>query len=145
MPPAVKEEVGTVRRCIEGRSVRWNAQFAESAVRSGHWSGQTAGDALRAMAGVEPDRILIVDRDLRLSANELLQRAERLAAVMAHTAPRGSVVSFMLPNWHEAAIIYFAATFAGMVAHPLLPSLREHDLAFMLADADSRFIFVPAR
>ena len=31
-----------------------------------------------------------------------------------------------------------------MVAHPVLPSLREHDLCFMLKDVASRMIFVPA-
>jgi acyl-CoA synthetase (AMP-forming)/AMP-acid ligase II len=50
----------------------------------------------------------------------------------------------MLPNWHEAAVIYMAATLAGMVAHPVLPSLREHDLCFMLKDVESRMIFTPA-
>jgi acyl-CoA synthetase (AMP-forming)/AMP-acid ligase II len=31
-----------------------------------------------------------------------------------------------------------------MVANPILPSLRDHELAFILADADVRMIFVPA-
>ena len=58
--------------------------------------------------------------------------------------PAGSVVSFMLPNWHEAAVIYLAATLAGMVVNPILPSLRDRELRFILDDADSRMIFVPA-
>ena len=58
--------------------------------------------------------------------------------------PVGSVVSFMLPNWHEAAVVYLAATLAGMVVNPILPSLRDHELSFILDDADVRMIFVPA-
>lgn len=58
--------------------------------------------------------------------------------------PPGSVVSFMLPNWHEAAVIYLAATLAGMVANPILPSMRDRELRFILDDSDSRMIFVPA-
>ncbi len=50
----------------------------------------------------------------------------------------------MLPNWHEAAVIYLAATLAGMVANPILPSMRDRELRFILEDADSRMIFVPA-
>ena len=57
--------------------------------------------------------------------------------------PVGSVVSFMLPNWHEAAIVYHAATLAGMVVNPILPSLRDHELGFILTDADVRMMFVP--
>ena len=58
--------------------------------------------------------------------------------------PPGSVVSFMLPNWHEAAVIYLGATLAGMVVNPILPSLRDRELQFILSDADSRAIFIPA-
>jgi acyl-CoA synthetase (AMP-forming)/AMP-acid ligase II len=58
--------------------------------------------------------------------------------------PAGSVVSFMLPNWQEAAVVYLAATLAGMVVSPILPSLRDHELRFILDDADSRIIFVPS-
>jgi acyl-CoA synthetase (AMP-forming)/AMP-acid ligase II len=58
--------------------------------------------------------------------------------------PVGSVVSFMLPNWHEAAVVYMAATLAGMVVNPILPSLRDRELLFILTDIDSRMIFVPA-
>src|SRR5262249_35643438 len=59
--------------------------------------------------------------------------------------PAGSVVSFMLPNWHEAAVIYLAATLAGMVVNPILPSLRDHDLRFILEDIETAMIFVPQR
>ncbi len=58
--------------------------------------------------------------------------------------PPGSVVSFMLPNWHEAAVIYLAATLAGMVVNPILPSLRDRELRFILEDADSRDDLRPA-
>ncbi len=50
----------------------------------------------------------------------------------------------MLPNWHEAAVIYLAATLAGMVANPILPSMRDRELRFILEDADSRMVFVPS-
>jgi acyl-CoA synthetase (AMP-forming)/AMP-acid ligase II len=66
-----------------------------------------------------------------------------LAHAMLARAPVGSVVSFMLPNWHEAAVIYLAATLAGMTVNPILPSLRDRELLFILKDSGSRLIFVP--
>ena len=57
--------------------------------------------------------------------------------------PVGSVVSFMLPNWHEAAVIYLGATLAGMVVNPILPSLRDHELTLHPGRRDSRMIFIP--
>jgi acyl-CoA synthetase (AMP-forming)/AMP-acid ligase II len=74
----------------------------------------------------------------------LLVQATALAHAMLARAPAGSVVSFMLPNWHEAAVIYLAATLAGMVVNPILPSMRDRELLFILQDAHSRLIFVPS-
>lgn len=127
-----------------GWAIRWDADLAASAYAAGWWRRETCADALRSAAAQGPDRIVIVDGAVRLSAAELNRRARQLAhAMLARCAP-GSVISFMLPNWHEAAIIYMAATLAAMVAHPILPSLRDHDLRFMLADINSRMIFIPA-
>lgn len=131
------------RRTLAGRSIRWNEQFAEQAYARGFWVKETLADALARSASEDPERILLIDGPVRLDAQTLHARASTLAQVMAARFPAGSVISFMLPNWHEAAVIYLAATLAGMVAHPVLPSLREHDLRFMLDDIDSRMIFIP--
>lgn len=73
----------------------------------------------------------------------MYSQASGLAAALCSRMPTGSVVSFMLPNWHEAAVIYLAATLAGMVVNPILPSLRDHDLHFILGDVEAKMVFVP--
>ncbi|HVL00798.1 MAG TPA: AMP-binding protein [Dongiaceae bacterium] len=135
------ENVG--RRIIAGRSVRWDPKLAQAAYAHGYWVDETLADTLLHAASHTPDRVLIVDGTVRLTARALFDKATALAQVMTKRFPEGSVISFMLPNWHETAIIYMAATLAGMVAHPILPSLREHDLRFMLKDVKSRMIFIP--
>lgn len=105
----------------------------------------TLADALLVAAQDDPDRVLVVDGDAELTAAALYRQAGALAASMSQRMPTGSVVSFMLPNWHEAAIVYLAATMAGMVVNPILPSLRDSELQFILADADVRMIFIPAQ
>ena len=131
------------RRSIAGRSVRWDEERARSAYAQGHWVRATLADALARAAADAPERVLIIDGEVRLSARDLQQNATALAQVLAQRFPRGSVISFMLPNWHEAAVIYLATTLAGMVAHPVLPSMREYDLRFMLQDVGSCMIFIP--
>ncbi len=131
------------RRTATGWDIRWDDARAEAAYAGGHWCTATIADTLEAIAGAEPDRILIIDGDVHLNAAELFARARRLASVLRQSFDPGNVVSFMLPNWHEAAVIYMAVTMAGMVAHPILPSLRDHDLKFMLADCFSRMVFIP--
>lgn len=105
----------------------------------------TLADALRVAAHDTPDRVLIVDGDIDLTAAALYRQAGALATEMSRRMPAGSVVSFMLPNWHEAAIVYLGATMAGMVVNPILPSLRDSELQFILTDADVRMIFIPGQ
>lgn len=103
----------------------------------------TLADSLRRAAEVSPQRTVVVDTDVRLDCATLYAQADALAGALLSRIPAGSVVSFMLPNWHEAAVIYLAATLAGMVVNPILPSLREHDLRFILEDAGTALIFIP--
>ena len=103
----------------------------------------TLADALRDAAREAPDRVLVRDDDGTLTCAELLDRATTLAHALLRRMPVGSVVSFTVPNWHEAAIIYLGTTLAGMVVNPILPSLRDRELAFILTDANSRAIFIP--
>jgi cyclohexanecarboxylate-CoA ligase len=131
------------RKSIGGRSIRWNDGRAADAYDAGLWVRGTLADALRHAARDTPDRVVLVDGDTRLDCRGLLTQAEALAAALAERMPTGSVVSFMLPNWHEAAVVYLAATLAGMVVNPILPSLRDHELRYILDDAATRIIFVP--
>lgn len=126
-----------------GWSIRWDEARAASAYADGWWSGQTCADALRTEAERAPDRVLLVDGDVRLTAADLLARSTALGRTLAARFAPGSVISFMLPNWHETAVIYMAATMAGLVANPILPSLRDHDLRFILDNAKCRMVFVP--
>lgn len=135
--------MGTTRKTIDGRSIRWDETRAEQARAAGLWVPTTLGDALREAARKTPDRVVLVDGDVRLTCADLYRRASALAVAMVGRMPTGSVVSFMLPNWSEAAVVYLGATLAGMVVNPILPSLRDHELRFILGDADTRMIFVP--
>lgn len=109
----------------------------------GLWVTSTLADSLRDAARETPLREVLVDGDHRLDCSTLEARATGLAHALSQRMAPGSVVSFMLPNWHEAAVIYLGATLAGMAVNPILPSLRDHELRFILADADSRMIFAP--
>ena len=131
------------RKLIGGRLIRWDDERAADAYANGWWVRGTLADALLEAAQRTPGRVALVDGDQRLDCAGLCRQATTLAHVLHDRFPPGSVVSFMLPNWYEAAVIYLAATLAGMVANPILPSMRDRELRFILEDADSRMIFVP--
>jgi acyl-CoA synthetase (AMP-forming)/AMP-acid ligase II len=123
---------------------RVDEQRVADAYRRGLWVRTTLADSLRDAAQTTPERTVLVDGDIRLDCQTLHKQARTLAQVLMARMPTGSVVSFMLPNWHEAAVIYLGATLAGMVVNPILPSLRDRELRFILSDAGSRAIFVPS-
>jgi acyl-CoA synthetase (AMP-forming)/AMP-acid ligase II len=131
------------RRLIEGRWVRWDEERARVAYAEGWWTRQTLGDALKRAADETPDRVLLVDGETKIDCRTLHRQATTLARALLQRAEPGSVVSLMLPNWHEAATVYLAAHLAGMIINPILPSLRDRELLFVLEDVRSRFIFVP--
>ncbi|PTU30455.1 AMP-binding protein [Stenotrophobium rhamnosiphilum] len=138
-------EITANRKTISGRSIRWDEARAARAYAEGHWIHQTLADALQHAAKKTPDRVLLIDDNQRINCAQLHSQATQLAHAMLSRAHTGSVVSFLLPNWHEAAVIYLAATIAGMVVNPILPSLRDHDLQFILKDVNTRLVFVPAQ
>ena len=140
----MSNQLNNGRKQIDGRWVRWSEARAQAAYASGLWCRTTLADSLREAARQTPARVLIVDGECRLDCQALHEQATALAQAMLSHAPVGSVVSFILPNWHEAAVLYLAATLAGMIINPILPSLRDRELLFILRDVNTRLMFVPA-
>lgn len=130
---------------IGARRVRGDAARTNDAFVRGWWTRRTLADFLAEAAQRTPQREAVIDGECRLDCRGLHERATKLAQEISARMPTGSVVSFMLPNWHEAVVVYLAASVAGMVVNPILPSLRDRELRFILDDADSRMIFVPAQ
>ncbi|WP_174274697.1 AMP-binding protein [Sphingomonas bacterium] len=133
------------RRTLHGWSIRWDESRAAEARAGRWWIDETIAEASARIAAATPDRLLVIDSMRRLDAATLRAEAEAMAqAFLARGLKPGEVISFMLPNWHEAAVIYLAATLTGLVAHPIVPALRDSEVGFMLADTSSRMIFIPA-
>ncbi len=134
-----------VRREVDGWSIRHDPDREAHARDGGWWLDTTIGDAAAMLAAQEPDRVLVIDGEIRLTAGDLYQSARRLADAMRKRGiSRGDVVSFMLPNWHEACVVYLATALIGAVSHPLVTNFRNAELLFMLSDCKSKAIFVPA-
>src|SRR5947209_9766929 len=102
-------------KVIGGRTVRWDDERAAEAYARGWWVRETLADSLADAARRTPQRVVLIDGDREVDCRSLNEQATALAAAMLDRMPIGSVVSFMLPNWHEASVIYLAATLAGMV------------------------------
>ena len=127
-----------------GRTVRVDEQRTADAYRRGLWVTRRSPTRFATPPGPRRIERCWWTAIFGSTARGLHEQATALAQALMARMPAGSVVSFMLPNWHEAAVIYLGATLAGMVVNPILPSLRDRELQFILSDADSRAIFVPS-
>ena len=113
--------------------------------KSGAWRTETFHDIVKSRLEEDPDHPIVVDGDIRLTRQALYREAMQLgSALIRKGLGPGSVVSFQLPNWHEACVIGLASALYGFVLNPLLPMYREHELAFILSQCRSEAIFIPA-
>jgi cyclohexanecarboxylate-CoA ligase len=120
--------------------------LARDYVAAGHWTGARVDDGLRASARRAPERTAVVDRDRRVTYGELDAAVDRAAALLASLGVGpGDVVSFQLPNWLEAAILFHATARVGAISNPIVPIYRRREVGFILAQARSRVLVVPDR
>ena len=134
-----------MRRTLNNWSVRVDAKRAAQIRAQGWWIDETIAEIAQRKAKVDPYALMLVDGQRRLDAKTLFDEARCLAqAFISRGLKPGDVISIMLPNWHEAAVIYLGATLAGVVVNLVLPSLRDSELTFMFEDIDSKIVFVPS-
>lgn len=125
------------RRIDAARAAAWR--------RDGAWRDEPVSRAARAIARIDPDRVTHVSGELRLTASLLVAQAERLATSLhARGLRSGDVVSFQLPNWHEAVVIDLAASMLGLVVNPIVPIYRDAEVELILDDCGAKAIFLPS-
>ena len=123
----------------------------EEAETAGLWPNQLITDYLDEAVAKYPDKTAIIAYNsgtattIRKSFAELKRASIRAALGLAAMGVRsGDVVSFQLPNRWEFIALYVACTRVGAICNPLLPIYRSRELRFMLAQAESVVMFIPA-
>jgi cyclohexanecarboxylate-CoA ligase len=111
---------------------------------AGHWRGERVDDGLRAAAARAPLATAVVDRDRRVTYGELDAAADRAAALLAALGVGpGDVVSFQLPNWLEAAVLFHATARVGAISNPIVPIYRRREVGFILEQARTKVLVIP--
>lgn len=131
-------------------SSRWRTRLDETMIaahtQDGSWAGTTLADLARRRATEKPDAVAVVDESVSLTFGEIWTKARHLAGALAARGLQvGDVVSFQLPNWHEALVINLAASIGGFVCNPIVPIYRDAEVGFILADSVAKALFVPER
>jgi len=90
-----------------------------------------------------PDKVGVVCGEQRFTYAQFAERAARLAgALIAAGAKPGDRVAFLSTNCHRLLEAYYGVLEAGCILVPLNIRLGPQELAFVLNDAQARFLFV---
>jgi long-chain acyl-CoA synthetase len=101
----------------------------------------TLATMLRESRLSDPDKVLCHFGDLSFSYAQVDELSGRVAASLLDLGlVRGDKVAVHLPNLPQFLFAYFGILKAGLVMVPLNPLLRAPEIAYHLADSDSRVL-----
>ncbi|WP_010627582.1 AMP-binding protein [Halomonas sp. KM-1] len=122
----------------------------QAMIALGAWNDMLLTDYLEEAVTSAADRQAIVTYRMAdgthasLTYAQLNEKVTRMAAGLAGLGvAKGDVVSCQLPNWWQMTALHLACIRIGAVLNPLMPIFREHELRFMLAQAESKVFVVP--
>jgi len=92
------------------------------------------------------NKVGVVCGEQRFTYAEFSQRAYRLAGALRGAGLKpGDRVAFLSGNCHRLLEAYYGVVEAGGVLLPLNIRLAPHELAYILNDAEARFLFLESR
>ena len=134
----------SLRTDPSGLRIRWSEEAEQQYREAGYWLDETLVDAARRALKADPDRVMLVEGDRRLTRREAWNDALKMAAFFRSRGLRsGDMVSFQLPNWVEAAVFALAARMLGLVINPIPPIYRESEVGYILKDSRSKLVCIP--
>ena len=113
----------------------------------GWWTADTMGDLLARGLAAAPGTQFRVHSAVRPwigTVKDVELTARRLAAGLRERGVQpGDVVAFQLPNWMEAAAVYWAAAFLGAVIVPIVHFYGRKEVGYILRTISPK-VFVTA-
>lgn len=120
-------------------------------VAAGFWRDRTLLDDFDARVRDRPRDTAIVAHVVAsaertsLTYGGLGEIADRIAVGLAGLGiEKGDVVSYQLPNWWQFVALHLACLRIGAITNPIMPIMRQRELAYMLNHARSKLIVTPA-
>jgi acyl-CoA synthetase len=121
------------------------AKFPSHLMRytDGFWRGQTLADMADALVAADADAPMFHAGESMFTRGQIAEDAQALSAAMAGLGLKpGDVISFLTPNWVEAAVINLAAAISGLIVNPIVHIYRDAEVAMMLSDCRAKLFFV---
>src|SRR5215467_15696356 len=115
----------------------------------GWWTRDTMGDLLARGLAAAPEtefRVHSAVRPWSGTFGDVERVARRLAGgLRARGVGPGDLVAFQLPNWMEAAAVFWASAFLGAVVVPIVHFYGRKELAYILGAVKPRVFITVER
>lgn len=114
--------------------------------KKGYWGDATLADYWQHSVLRAPEKTAVIDwQGTSYTYAELNENAGRLASYLIDIGVEpGDIVSLQIPGWSEFTLIYIACLKVGAIVNPILPSLREAELTYILTKCESKVLFIPS-
>jgi acyl-CoA synthetase (AMP-forming)/AMP-acid ligase II len=123
------------------------AELVKRYEEAGWWTRDTMGDLLARGLAAAPETVFRVHSAVRPwsgTFGEVEHVARRLAGgLRARGVGPGDVVAFQLPNWMEAAAVFWASAFLGAAVVPIVHFYGRKEVGYILNAIEPR-VFVTA-
>jgi cyclohexanecarboxylate-CoA ligase len=111
---------------------------------AGAWLDRFVDGYVAEAARLVPEKPVIIDGLVTVTYAEANRAIDAVARALHRLGVRrGDVVSWQLPNWHEAFLLHHAILRAAAVSNPIVPIYRRHEVEYMLREAGSRVLVIP--
>jgi cyclohexanecarboxylate-CoA ligase len=111
---------------------------------AGTWLDRFIDGYVTEAAVLVPERPVVIDGEATLTYGAAEAAIGSIARSLHSLGTRrGDVVSWQLPNWHEAFLLHHAILRAGAVSNPIVPIYRRHEVEYMLRESGSRVFVIP--
>jgi len=126
--------------------IPWPNELAATYRAKGYWENISIPHLFKAIVNEAPDRVAVVEGDLRATLHDLWAESEQFAAHFERLGlAKGQRVIFQLPN----AKVFFSAFLGllriGVIPVMALPAHRETELIHFARFSDAIALFVPAQ
>jgi cyclohexanecarboxylate-CoA ligase len=112
--------------------------------REGRWLDRFVDGYVAEAARLAPSAPAVIDAAACLTyADAHRQIAATAASLQDLGVGRAEVVSWQLPNWHEAYVLHQAIVRIGAVSNPIIPIYRQRELTYILNEAGCRVFVMP--
>lgn len=124
-------------------TVPWPDEVAARYAVEGYWEGLTLGARLVEVVEAGPDRVALVDGDVRFSYRELLARADGAALRLRGLGLRpDDRMIVQLQNGWEHVVLTLGCFRLGVIPVMALPAYGRHELSYLAELSQARAIAV---